>query len=295
MSDMNAKIKEYCAIIEAELSKILGRKNCLQQAIFDAMDYSISAGGKRIRPIILLEFCKICGGNIKAALPFACALEMIHTYSLIHDDLPCMDNDDIRRGKPSCHKAFGEANALLAGDALLNMAFETMLLSTDSKTDPALKLKAAHFIATCSGADGMIGGQVIDLENEGQDISEEILLRLYKDKTAALLRAAAVSGTILAGADEKKIAAADSFALNLGLAFQIVDDVLDYTGDEATLGKPIGSDQKNNKKTYVSFHGIEGSIKKAKELTEKALESLESFENTKFLKELSLYLCDRNK
>lgn len=295
MSDMNVKIKEYCELIEAELSKILNRKDCLQQAVFDAMNYSISAGGKRIRPIILLEFCKICGGNIKDALPFACALEMIHTYSLIHDDLPCMDNDDMRRGKPSCHKAFGEANALLAGDALLNMAFETMLLSSDNKIDPALKLKAAQFIATCSGADGMIGGQVIDLENEGKDISEEILMRLYKDKTAALLRAAAVSGTILAGADDDKIAAADNFALNLGLAFQIVDDVLDYTGDEATLGKPIGSDQKNNKMTYVTFHGIKGSIKKAKELTEKALKSLDSFEDTKFLRQLSLYLCDRNK
>ena len=295
MSDMNAKIKEYCELIEGELSEILGRKNCLQQAVFDAMNYSISAGGKRIRPIILLEFCKICGGSVKAALPFACALEMIHTYSLIHDDLPCMDNDDMRRGKPSCHKAFGEANALLAGDALLNMAFEIMLCSNDNQIDPTLKLKAAHFIASCSGADGMIGGQVIDLENEGKDISEEVLMRLYKDKTAALLRAAAVSGAILGGASDEKIAVADSFALNLGLAFQIVDDVLDYVGDEATLGKPIGSDEKNNKKTYVTFHGIDGSIKKAKELTNKALESLSAFENTEFLEQLSLYLCDRNK
>ena len=186
MSDMNLKIKEYCALIESELSEILSRKNCLQQAVFDAMNYSISAGGKRIRPIILLEFCKICGGNIKDALPFACALEMIHTYSLIHDDLPCMDNDDMRRGKPSCHKAFGEANALLAGDALLNMAFETMLSSNKSKINPTLKLEAAQFIATCSGADGMIGGQVIDLENEGKDISEEVLIRLYKDNRIQL-------------------------------------------------------------------------------------------------------------
>lgn len=295
MSDMNVKIKEYCELIESELSEILSRKDCLHQVVFDAMNYSISAGGKRIRPIILLEFCKICGGSVKDALPFACALEMIHTYSLIHDDLPCMDNDDMRRGKPSCHKAFGEANALLAGDALLNMAFETMLFTSNSKIEPALKLKAAHFIATCSGADGMIGGQVIDLENEGKDISEEILMRLYKDKTAALLRAAAVSGAILAGADEEKIAAADSFALNLGLAFQIVDDVLDYTGDEAILGKPIGSDQKNNKKTYVTFYGIGASIKRAKELTDSALKSLDAFENTEFLERLSLYLCDRNK
>ena len=295
MSDMNLKIKDYCELIESELSKILSRKDNLQQVVFDAMNYSISAGGKRIRPIILLEFCKMCGGNTKDALPFACALEMIHTYSLIHDDLPCMDNDDMRRGKPSCHKAFGEANALLAGDALLNMAFETMLSSDDSKVNPALKLKAAHFIAKCSGADGMISGQVIDLENEGNDISEEVLIRLYKDKTAALLRAAAVSGAILTGADEKRIASADNYALNLGLAFQIIDDILDCIGDEATLGKPIGSDEKNNKKTFVSFHGIDGANKKAKELTDKALESLDCFENAEFIKELSLYLCDRNK
>lgn len=295
MSDFNLKMNEYCTLIENKLSDILSRNGCLQQTLFDAMKYSVDAGGKRIRPIILLEFCRICGGDIETALPFACALEMIHTYSLIHDDLPCMDNDDMRRGKPSCHKAFGEANALLAGDALLNTAFETMLSQSNTDIDPANQLKAAHYIAKCAGADGMIGGQTIDLENEGKDISEEVLLRLYNDKTAALLKAAAVSGAIIAGASQDKIDAAECFAFNLGLAFQIVDDILDCTGEEAVLGKPIGSDEKNNKKTYVTFHGLDSSASEAKRLTNEALKALDSFEDIEFLTELSNYLCNRNK
>ncbi len=292
--DFQQRIKEYCSLIENRLSEILDRKGCLQQVVFDAMNYSISAGGKRIRPVLLLEFCRICGGDIYNALDFACALEMIHTYSLIHDDLPCMDNDDYRRGKPSCHIAFGEANALLAGDALLNLAFETML-NSNANISAEAKINAAKNIATCSGVDGMIGGQAIDLSNEGNSISLEILLRLYRDKTAMLLKAATVSGAILGGADDVQIAAAEEFAINLGLAFQIVDDVLDYTGDSAVLGKPIGSDEKNNKSTYVSFFGIEGAKKEAEKLTNCALDSLKSFDDTEFLEELSLMLCKREK
>lgn len=286
------RLDSYCKLIEDRLNELLTRKNCLQQVVFDAMKYSASAGGKRIRPVLLLEFCRISGGNINDAIDFACALEMIHTYSLIHDDLPCMDNDDTRRGKPSCHIAFGEANALLAGDALLNYAFETMLSSKANITDQK-KLNAIKNIAECSGVDGMIGGQVIDLSNEGNDISKEILLRLYKDKTAMLLKAATVSGAILGGADDEKIGAAEEFAINLGVAFQIVDDILDCIGDSAVLGKPIGSDEKNNKKTYVSFEGIEGAQKEAENLTNKALLALNSFEDNEFLNELSLMLCKR--
>ncbi len=286
------RLDSYCKLIEDRLNELLTRKNCLQQVVFDAMKYSTSAGGKRIRPVLLLEFCRISGGNINDAIDFACALEMIHTYSLIHDDLPCMDNDDTRRGKPSCHIAFGEANALLAGDALLNYAFETMLSSKANITDQK-KLNAIKNIAECSGVDGMIGGQVIDLSNEGNDISKEILLRLYKDKTAMLLKAATVSGAILGGADDEKIGAAEEFAINLGVAFQIVDDILDCIGDSAVLGKPIGSDEKNNKKTYVSFEGIEGAQKEAENLTNKALLALNSFEDNEFLNELSLMLCKR--
>ena len=292
--DFQKRLNFYCSLIDNRLNELLTRNNCLQQVVFDAMKYSASAGGKRIRPILLLEFCRISGGNINDALDFACALEMIHTYSLIHDDLPCMDNDDIRRGKPSCHIAFGEANALLAGDALLNFAFETML-SSNSIISAQKKLDAIKNIAKCSGVDGMIGGQVIDLSNEGGAISKEILLKLYTDKTAMLLKAATVSGAILGGADDEKIGAAEEFAINLGIAFQIVDDILDCVGDSAVLGKPIGSDEKNNKKTYVSFEGIEGAQKEAENLTNKALLALNSFEDNEFLKELSLMLCNRKK
>jgi len=292
MTEFDNKIRDYCTKIDLSLEKILSRSNCMQQVVFDAMKYSVGAGGKRIRPILLLEFCRICGGDIQAALPFACAIEMIHTYSLIHDDLPCMDNDDMRRGKPSCHKAFGEANALLAGDALLNLAFETML-DLSSNIDPLLRLRAAHLIGKHSGVDGMIGGQVIDLQNEGKDISEDVLIRLYRDKTAALLRASAVAGAILAGADNTKIEAADKYAEKIGLAFQIIDDILDCVGDQSVLGKPIGSDQKNNKKTYVSFHGIEKAKSDAKRLTQEALCALDVFEDITFLTELSDFLCTR--
>jgi len=294
MLNFQSKINDYCALIESQLNIYLNRCDSLKQVLFDAMNYSVGAGGKRIRPIILLEFNRICGGKTEDALPFACALEMIHTYSLIHDDLPCMDNDDFRRGKPSCHKAFGEANALLAGDALLNLAFETMLsLSDNISTDKALA--AAKNIAKCSGADGMIGGQIIDLTNEGKKIDYDTLIKLYRDKTGALLRAAAVSGTIIGGGNKEQIKAAETYADNIGLAFQIIDDILDATGDESVLGKPVGSDDKNGKSTFVSFFSIEESLEKAKELTQNAIDALSAFEDTKFLVELSKYLCDRNK
>ena len=292
MTDFESRLKDYCLLVDSELEKILGRTNCEQQVLFDAMKYSVGAGGKRIRPVLLLEFCRVCGGDIKKALPFACAIEMIHTYSLIHDDLPCMDDDDMRRGKPSCHKAFGEANALLAGDALLNLAFETMLCAEG--VNPELKIKAAQVIAKNSGADGMIGGQIIDLQNEGKDISEEILMRLYRDKTAALLRASAVSGAVIANANDDEIAAADLYANKIGIAFQIIDDILDCTADEKVLGKPVGSDQKNNKKTYVDFNGLEKAKQDAKRMTDDAVCALNIFNDNGFLVWLSQYLCDRN-
>ena len=294
MNDFESLLKQHCLLIENRLNELLLRKPCPQQVVFDAMKYSVEAGGKRIRPVLMLEFCKLCGGNYLDALDFACALEMIHTYSLIHDDLPCMDDDDIRRGKPSCHKAFGEANALLAGDALLNLAFETMLSAKTTASSENI-IKSAYYISKCSGADGMIGGQVIDLENEEKDISEEILLRLYSDKTAALLKAAVVSGVILADGTCEQKSLAKEYAENVGLAFQIVDDILDCIGDEAELGKPIGSDEKNHKKTFVSFHGLESSKEMVRNLTNNALNILDNFKDNTFLKQLTLYLCDRKK
>ncbi len=259
--------------------------------IVDAMWYSVSAGGKRIRPVLTLEFCSVCGGTERQALSAACALEMIHTFSLIHDDLPCMDNDDYRRGKPSCHKAYGEAEALLAGDALLNLAYETVAadesLSAETRTSLVCELSRS------TGISGMIGGQVIDTTYKGE-FSEQLLINMYSMKTGALLKAACRMGCIAAGADNEHIEAAERYAGNVGLAFQIIDDILDITGDESTLGKPVGSDAQNGKITYASLIGIDAAREKAAHFTQKALDELCIFENNMFLKEFTSYLLKRN-
>ena len=257
-----------------------------------AMRYSLLCGGKRIRPVLLLEFYKLCGGEGDNALNFAAAIEMIHTYSLIHDDLPCMDNDDMRRGKPSCHKAFGEDTALLAGDALLTLAF-----SAAAKTEglpPERVLRAISVLADKAGIDGMVGGQVMDLQFEKTGADSDELKEMYLKKTSCLLKAAAVCGCVLAGADEEYIKYAEEYADSLGLAFQITDDILDCTADEKTLGKPIGSDEKNGKITYVTLYGIDGARKKAAELSEKAEKLLDNFKgDSTALKELTKYLLNR--
>ena len=258
-----------------------------------AMRYSLLNGGKRIRPVLLLEFYKLCGGEEDNALNFAAAIEMIHTYSLIHDDLPCMDNDDMRRGKPSCHRAFGEDTALLAGDALLTLAF-----SVAAKTEnipPERILRAISVLADNVGIDGMVGGQVMDLEFEKTGADANGLKEMYLKKTSCLLKAAAVCGCVLAGADEEHIKYAEEYADSLGLAFQIIDDILDCISDEATLGKPIGSDDKNGKTTYVTLCGIDGARKKAAELSENAESLLDNFEgDSTALKELTKYLLNRS-
>ena len=259
---------------------------------YKALEYSLLSGGKRLRPFILSAFYKAAGGKDKNFLNFAAAIEMIHTYSLIHDDLPSMDNDDIRRGKPSCHKAFDEATALLAGDGLLTKAFEIAAETTNISSDYVLEgiLKLAKF----AGADGMIGGQVIDLAIENTPVSVETVLELYKKKTGALLAAAAEIGTVLAGGSEKFKIAAVEYALNLGIAFQIQDDILDVIGDSALLGKPIGSDDKINKSTYVSLKGLEQAKKDVVFYTEKAKATLSVFTgNTEDLILLADYLIDR--
>lgn len=262
-----------------------------QRDVAEAMWYSLSAGGKRIRPVLVMEFCRVCGGDTKNAEAAACAIEMIHTFSLIHDDLPCMDNDDYRRGKPSCHKAYGEATALLAGDALENLAFGII---ADAVIPDSVKVRLVQTLAKAVGVNGMIGGQVIDTEYEGKNIPEEMLLRMYSMKTGALLKAACLMGCICAEADEEKMTAAIKYAENLGLAFQIIDDILDITGNEQQLGKPIGSDAANGKITYASLNGLEKSNSYAAKLTENALDSLSAFENTEFLNELTLYLLKRS-
>lgn len=288
------KFENYIGIINDRLDKYKNETMqhiAEQRDVAEAMWYSLSAGGKRIRPVLVMEFCRVCGGDTKNAEAAACAIEMIHTFSLIHDDLPCMDNDDYRRGKPSCHKAYGEATALLAGDALENLAFGII---ADAVIPDSVKVRLVQTLAKAVGVNGMIGGQVIDTEYEDKNIPEEMLLRMYSMKTSALLKAACLMGCICAEADEEKMTAAIKYAENLGLAFQIIDDILDIIGNEQQLGKPIGSDAANGKITYASLNGLEKSNSYAAKLTENALDSLSAFENTEFLKELTLYLLKRS-
>ncbi len=283
---------EYIRMINAALEDSL--EKCGDNVVSEAMKYSVRNGGKRIRPLLLLEFCRLCGGDVESALPFACAVEMIHTYSLIHDDLPCMDNDDMRRGKPSCHIKFKEHFALLAGDSLLTYAFSSVLSSSAAKKDPEMTLEALSVLAEGAGNGGMIGGQVIDLESEGIQISSETLEKMDRLKTGALIKASCVMGVIAAhGTDESKKAAA-TFAEKLGQAFQVVDDILDVIGNEETLGKPIGSDAESEKSTYVSLLGLEMSQIFAKKLTDEALKSLELFDgDAAYLKDFSQKLLSR--
>lgn len=244
----------------------------------EAMAYACADGGKRLRPVLVLEWCRLCGGDTEAALPFACAIEMIHNYSLIHDDLPCMDNSPLRRGKPSVQAAYGETMALLSGDALLNRAFEVMLSDENTRTvSPKQAMKAAWILAQASGIEGMIGGQVMDLRCEGQQIDLEQLVALQAGKTAALISAACRMGAVLGGGDETRLQAAATFGYELGLAFQIVDDILDVTSTAQVLGKPVGSDAVNEKVTYVSLVGLDEARRMAAARTQAALAALEPF------------------
>ena len=288
-------LSEYVEIINKALSdRLYDVKE--GHLVVDAMRYAVENGGKRIRPVLTLEFCRVCGGEIENALNFACALEMIHTYSLIHDDLPCMDNDDYRRGKPSCHKQFGEEYALLAGDGLLTLAFETALADGNS-VSAENKVKASRLLARLAGVAGMVGGQVLDLQSEGTEASLEKLSGIDELKTGALIKAACLLGCYAAGkTDSDTLAKAETYAECVGHAFQIVDDILDVTSDSETLGKPVGSDVKNDKITYVSLMGVENAQAEVDRLTEKAVGALVGFdENTDFLKELAYNLAHRKK
>ncbi len=263
-----------------------------QYQVAEAMKYSLINGGKRIRPVLALEFARACGGSRDDCLPLACALEYIHTYSLIHDDLPCMDNDDLRRGKPSCHKQFDEATALLAGDALLTHAFE-IVSEADLSDDK--KVMATSLLAQNSGVTGMIGGQVIDILFEKGNPTLKDLLTVYKLKTGALISAACLMGCISAGADSNQLAAASKFAYSLGIAFQIQDDILDITGDEKKLGKPVGSDAENSKTTYAAVAGMDKAKQDVKRLTENAVKQLAYFENSEFIELLAYKLVNRDR
>lgn len=261
--------------------------------IYDAMNYSLLSGGKRLRPALALAVCRMCGGNAEHALPFACAVEMVHTYSLIHDDLPCMDDDDLRRGRPTNHKVYGEATAVLAGDALLTAAFETIAEhGTDLPADRALAASAC--LGRAAGARGMVGGQVLDMAGEGHALSLSEVEELQKLKTGALISAAAEIGCIVAGGSEEERGAVRRYAQNLGLAFQIQDDILDVIGDEATLGKPIGSDAESEKTTFVTLKGVDACRELVRERTEHAKAALrETFRNTDYLCALADHLVGR--
>ena len=264
-----------------------------QAKVLEAMRYSLEAGGKRIRPLLVLAFCRACGGDVQKALKPALAIEMIHTYSLIHDDLPAMDDDDYRRGRLSCHKAFDEATAILAGDALNVLPFE--LLSTDTTLPAETRVSLIAELANAAGAEGMIGGQVIDIANETRtDVDQNNLVNMYAHKTGALIRVACTMGCMVAGANDKMLTAATEYAQRLGLAFQIVDDILDVTGTPELLGKPIGSDAAHHKTTFVTLLGLEGAKAEASRLTEEALRLLEDIPEHQFLTDLTEALLNRN-
>ena len=291
---IKVRLAENAALVESELKALFSRSDKDFGVLLEAERYSLLAPmAKRIRPTLVLEFCRLFGGNEKTALRFAAAVEMVHTYSLIHDDLPCMDNDDLRRGRPTCHKQFGEALALLAGDGLLTYAFEA-LATAEGASDKSVR-DAVLTLASSAGNLGMIGGQVIDLRGEGETLPLDTLCRLHAGKTGALIVASATLGALAAGLslDDKKTLAAREFAAGIGLAFQIVDDVLDVTSSEAELGKPIGSDQKQQKTTFLSYYTPKEAMEYAKKETERAVSAILPFDGADALVALSQYLIDR--
>jgi len=295
MMNHNERFSTYQKTINAYLDKLVPEKGCLYDSIFKAMRYSLLDAGKRIRPILVLEFARLCGVAEEQALPYACALEMIHTYSLIHDDLPCMDDDDLRRGRPTSHIIFGEATATLAGDALLNKAFEVVSNAAVNGTVPAENaLRAIKALSDASGADGMIGGQIIDMEGESRTLSIDELRTLHRLKTGALIRAGAEIPCMLAGALEAQYRAAIAYTEAIGLAFQMQDDILDVEGDAALLGKATGADAACGKSTFVNLLGLERCKEMVMELTQNAIDALDVFDDPDFLIWLAELLSKRN-
>ena len=259
-----------------------------QKTLFDAMRYSLLAGGKRLRPVFVFDFCRMCGGDWEKAVHFAAAVEMIHTYSLIHDDLPCMDNDDYRRGKLTNHKVYGEAIAILAGDGLLTSAFHTI---TKADLSAETRIRAVAVLAHCAGELGMVGGQVLDMQSEQRQCTRQEVLDIQSRKTGALIKAACVLGVLAADGGREEIAAAEEFAEHLGLAFQIRDDMLDVIGNAEELGKAVGVDQIKN--TFVQLYGLETCDKMVREHTDLALESLQIFNDASFMTTLANQLTGR--
>lgn len=293
--NVTSKLEEYAKITEQGLLKYLSTVDDDLADIFESARYSAMAGGKRIRPALLLEFYKLCGGNINDVIPYACAIEMIHTYSLIHDDLPCMDNDDLRRGKPTNHKVYGESTALLAGDGLQTRAFEIMLGCTNRALLPQNILAASAIIASCAGMEGMIGGQVLDLKFEEYQPNIEEQERMILLKTGKLIEAACCAGCALAGENGDVFNAAKTFSRKLGVAFQIRDDILDVTGNAESLGKKTGSDAQSGKTTFATVYGIEKCENMVSMLTQEAQAAIANIQGSEFLFALAETLVQRVK
>jgi len=294
----NNEYLRFKGLVEEHLLYFLPEVDHKSITLYESMTYSLKAGGKMLRPVLLLAACDFCGGDEKLALPYACAIEYIHTYSLIHDDLPAMDNDDLRRGIPTNHKVFGEATAILAGDGLLTSAFEAMnkdmLLYFDNEEKLKRRVRAVYEISKGAGCRGMIAGQIADMEAENKQCTKEILDYIHINKTAALIKAAVRAGAHLGGADKKMLADLDEYAENIGLAFQIVDDILDVKGNEEELGKKTGQDQVNQKATYPCRYGLSESKEKVQELTENAKKAMEPYyDNAEFFIRLADDLAGR--
>lgn len=294
--EFTIQMKMKVAEIEEILKRYLPEAEGYQKVIMEAMEYSLMAGGKRLRPMLMQETCRLFGEEPETLKPFMAALEMIHTYSLVHDDLPAMDNDDYRRGRKTTHVVYGEAMGILAGDALLNFAFETACKGLMAEPGNPNVAKAMQILAQKAGIYGMLGGQVVDVEFEGLPLEREKLDFIYDLKTGALIESSMLIGAVLAGADEEVQNVILQVAGDIGLAFQIQDDILDVTSDIETLGKPIGSDEKNHKTTYVTIRGLEQAQKDVEEISQRALDGLASLkEQNSYLNELVVYLVHRKK
>lgn len=297
---MNEDYKRYKEMLDLHLLDLLPDVDPKSITVYESMKYSLTAGGKRIRPCLLLGSCEFSGGDLKSALPYACAIEYVHTYSLIHDDLPCMDDDDLRRGKPTNHKVFGDAIATLAGDGLLSTAFEGMMkdmfLYFDNEAELKKRVRASYEIAKGAGCAGMLAGQVADIENEGKNCSREMLDYIDLNKTAALIVASVRAGAQIGGADEEMMESLTDYAEHLGLAFQICDDILDVVGDEAKMGKKAGVDASRNKATYVALYGLDQAKERLMQLTDHALNALAGYyDNAEFFNDLVRDLAERTR
>ena len=295
---MDRHYEDYKKIIDEHLLDFIPNIDNKSISLYESMKYSLTAGGKRIRPVLLLAACDFAGGDIREALPYACAMEYIHTYSMIHDDLPAMDNDDLRRGLPTNHKVYGEALAILAGDGLLTSAFEAMnkdlMLYFDDAEKMAKRIRAINAIAKGAGCRGMVAGQVSDIEGESNEYSNEMLEYIHINKTGALIIAAIKAGLYLGNPSKDMLSNLDIYSENLGLAYQIADDILDEIGDPKELGKSIGSDKKQHKNTYTSLNGLDAAFVRLKQLTDDALEAIAPYyDNAEFFRDLALQLKTR--